>query len=107
MKTYHDLQSEKTPVEWNGLACVMLGTKDGNGLFHRMDGCPVSFKGDGEPQPRPADPKRLEMFALTGKWIIPQGRGRIQSQPCRHLPPLGRRRQDCAGTPHQEPIQDQ
>jgi hypothetical protein len=63
--TYQEKDDERTPIEWDGMDCIMLGTISKAGITRRMDGSLVS-----DYYHRAADPKRLETFALTGQWLF-------------------------------------
>jgi len=64
-KTYAEKDATRTPVEWQGLDCIMLGTISEAGILRRMDGCPVTA------EHRPVNPSRLSIFSLTGQWLFP------------------------------------
>lgn len=73
-KTYEEKDAERTPVEWDGDSTIMLGTLSGAGTYRRMDGSLCTPK-----NPRPADPWKVEAFALTRQWefVKPEHAGTV------------------------------
>lgn len=61
--TYQELDATRTPIEWDGFRCIMLGTISQAGITRRMDGSLCT-----PPATRTPNPARLETFATSGKW---------------------------------------
>lgn len=68
MKTYHEKDSIRKPIQWLAHKHTMLGTISEAGIIRRMDGSLVTVKNYW-----PANEKELEIFALTGQWMFEAG----------------------------------
>jgi hypothetical protein len=66
-QTYAEKDAIRQPIEWDGLNCVMLGTRSAAGIVRRMDGCPVTVPTENHRHPLP---ERLAAFATSGQWLF-------------------------------------